>query len=71
MSRLKPENEYEALVYIVGRLAQRYPAVEEDEILAMAAEELQEFDDARVRDFVPVLVERNVVRRLRAAPHAA
>jgi hypothetical protein len=65
MSRMKPANEYEALVYAVSRLAQRFPDADEDAIMVMAAEELQAFSDARVRDFVPVLVERNVVRRLR------
>jgi hypothetical protein len=65
MSRMKPANEYEALVHVVGRLAQRFPDADEDAIMVMAAEELQAFSDARLRDFVPVLVERNVLRRLR------
>jgi hypothetical protein len=73
MSRMKPENEYEELVYTVSRLALRYPDVGEEAIMQMAAEELESFGDARVRAFVAVLVERNVVRRLRGGttPRAA
>lgn len=65
MSRFRPENEYEALVYAVGRLAQRFPQVDEDAIMRMAAEELESLGDAHVRDFIPVLVERGVSQRLR------
>ena len=51
MSRLQPESEYEALVYVLERLSETYP-----------------FDGARVRAFIPVLVERRVKERLATEP---
>ncbi|MFE1645999.1 three-helix bundle dimerization domain-containing protein [Microbacterium sp. P01] len=72
MSVTNPENEYEALVHLIRRVSARFPDADEDAILAMTAEELERFDGARLRDYVPVLVEHNVVRRLRArGEHAA
>jgi hypothetical protein len=65
MSRIKPENEYEALVYAVDRLSQRFPDVAEDVIMDLAVDELQSYGGAHVRDFIPVLVERGVSERLR------
>lgn len=65
VSRMNPENEFEALVYLAERLRQRFPELAEDEAFALIAEELESFDGARLRDYVPVLVERNVLQRLR------
>ncbi len=70
MSSTDPESEWEALMHVVQRLSERFPAVDEDEIRALAAEEFQTYDDAHVRDFIPVLVERSVRVRLRTG-HAA
>ncbi|WES64487.1 hypothetical protein P0L94_00115 [Microbacter sp. GSS18] len=66
MSRMNPANEYEALAYVIERLATRFPAVSEDRITVMAAEELQSFDAARLRDYIPLLVEHGIRRRLEA-----
>jgi len=70
MSRMDPESEYEALMYVVQRLTERFPGVTEDEIRILAAEEFQAYADAHVRDFIPVLVERGVRVRLTTG-HAA
>lgn len=66
MSCTNPESEYEALVHLADRLQLRFPAVDEDTVFALIAEELESFDGARLRAYVPVLVEHNVLRRLRA-----
>ena len=66
MSCTNPVTEFEALVYFADRLRVRFPEVDEDTVFALIAEELESFDGARLRDYVPVLVEHNVLRRLRA-----
>lgn len=66
MSCTNPDNEFEALVHIAARLRLRYPDVDEDAMFTLLAEELESFDDARLRDFVPTLIEHNVLRRLRS-----
>lgn len=60
-------SEYEALVHAIHRLSLRFPGVPEDDIRATVAEELVEFDDRAMRQYVPVLVEGRTLRRLRAA----
>ncbi|MDZ8171576.1 three-helix bundle dimerization domain-containing protein [Microbacterium xanthum] len=68
MSRLNPESEYEALHYVIERLAETYPFVDEVHLRELAADELAQLDGARVRAFVPVLVERRVKERLATEP---
>ena len=71
MSCTHPESEFEALVYLVDRLRVRFPLLSEDDAFALIAEELESLSDARLRNYVPVLVENMVVRRLRASHHLA
>ncbi|MET0672515.1 MAG: hypothetical protein ABWY37_03395 [Microbacterium pygmaeum] len=66
MSCTNPASEFEALVYLVERLVRRFPECSEDELFVLIADELESFDNVRVRDYVPLLVEHNVLRRLRA-----
>ncbi|WP_137845810.1 hypothetical protein [Microbacterium sp. 2FI] len=66
MSCTHPDSEFEALVYLAERLRQRFPELAEGAAFELIAEELETFDRARLRDYVPVLVERNVLRRLRS-----
>lgn len=65
MSCTNPATEFEALLYIAERLQQRFPEVSEDVLYQHIAEALESFDGARLREYVPVLVENNVLRRLR------
>lgn len=65
MSATNPESEYEALVHLVHRMTLRFPEIAEDSILALVVEEYEAFDRARLRDYVPVLVERNILTQLR------
>ncbi|MFG6402842.1 MULTISPECIES: three-helix bundle dimerization domain-containing protein [unclassified Microbacterium] len=66
MSRFRPRDEYEALVYVIDRLAEQHPSVDEAAIVDIMAEELEAFSGARIRDYIPVLVERQTRYRLRA-----
>lgn len=65
MSRFRPQNDYEALVYVIELLARRYPTVGDDVIVRIVAEELERTSGAAVRGYIPELVERNTRRRLR------
>ena len=71
MSCTNPGTEFEALVCLAQRLQLRFPEWDEDALFELIAEELESFDGARLRDFVPVLVERNVLRRLRSSHNRA
>jgi hypothetical protein len=67
MSRTNPQTEFEALLYLSERLHMRFPDVEERTLFALIADELESFDSARLRAYVPVLVEHNVLRRLKSS----
>lgn len=67
MSRTNPQTEFEALVYVSERMRRLFPDVDEAAVFALIAEELESFDDARLRTYVPVLIEHNVLRRLRTS----
>ncbi|OAN40468.1 three-helix bundle dimerization domain-containing protein [Microbacterium sp. H83] len=66
MSCTNPGSEFEALLYMAERLRRRFPQWEENALFALIAEELEAFDGARLRDYVPVLVEHRVLARLRS-----
>lgn len=66
MSATNPRSEFEALLYLSERLKRRFPGWDDDALFELIADELEGFDGARLREFVPVLVERNVRQRLRA-----
>jgi hypothetical protein len=57
MTREIPDEDA-AFAEIVDRLAERYPHLPTDRIDAAVQEARHHFEQARVRDFVPVLVER-------------
>ncbi len=67
MSSTNPETEFEALVHLADRLQRRFNGLDEREVFALIADELESFDGVRLRHYVPVLVEHNVLRRLRSA----
>jgi hypothetical protein len=60
----KPDED-RAIDEVVTRLSERFPALARDHVHAIVQEELHRFDGGRVRDFVPVLVERAAKKRLR------
>ncbi len=50
--------EEAALGRLVERLTERFPELAEEEIVRTVYGQYAEYEDSRVRDFVPVLVER-------------
>ena len=67
----KAENEDAAIDHVVDRLTSQFPSVPADDIEARVAEVHASFDDAPVRDFVPVIVEHDVKDQLREEGNAA
>ena len=52
---------------VVGRLATRYPGLGTELIAKRAWDALKAFVNPTIRDFLPLLVERRVVRDLKSA----
>lgn len=71
MSVTRPASEYEELLHIVDRLTRRFPDVTESELIDLAAGELERFDGARIRAYVPVLIEGSMIRQLHRLRSAA
>ncbi|MBF6278433.1 MULTISPECIES: three-helix bundle dimerization domain-containing protein [Nocardia] len=59
-------DEDQQIAALVARLTVEFPALGADTIEALVAEVHRGFDGRPVRDFVPLLVERGVLRRLSA-----
>jgi hypothetical protein len=57
-----------AISHLVERLRQQFPELTEDEIVRAVHGRYAEYEDSRVRDFVPVLVERAARRELALQP---
>lgn len=49
-----------ALHDLIRRLVEQFPEVDEDEIVRAVQGRYEQFEDSRIRDYVPVLVERAV-----------
>lgn len=52
---------------VVGRLVNAFPGVGREVLVSLVRQGLGAFSNARVRDFLPVLVERRVRQKLRPA----
>lgn len=55
---------------VIDRLAEKYPGVDRRRIREIVGEEHHAFDGRPVRDFVPVLVEKSSMKRLKALVRA-
>jgi hypothetical protein len=53
-----------AIVQVAQRLHERFPAVPEARIEATVQQQYHQFDDSRIRDFVPIFVERRAREEL-------
>jgi hypothetical protein len=60
--------EQAAMERLVERLTGQFPELPRDEIVRTVHGEYAEYADSRIRDFVPVLVERRARRELATAP---
>jgi hypothetical protein len=58
-------DETQAIDQVIDRLAQRFPSLEREHIEDVVQDEHGQLDEGRVRDFVPVLVEKAAKRRLK------
>lgn len=60
------ESEQRGVDEVVTRLSGRFPDVDVERIRAIVAEEHHAYEGRPVRDFVPVLVEKNAKKRVKA-----
>ena len=58
--RTAPQAEVQAVALVAARLHARFPQTPRDVIDRAVFEAHREFDDQPIRDFVPILVERQV-----------
>lgn len=68
---MDPAEESRCLDRLVGRLGERFPDIPPQVITEAVAESHRGFGGAPIRDFVPVLVEHEVVAGLRSRAHRA
>lgn len=61
----EPPSRDSAITEIAGRLSAHYPAIAASTVREIVTETYDEFADARVRDFVEVLVEKQAKKRLK------
>jgi hypothetical protein len=64
MDELTAQGEDESFEALASRLVDEYGAGRRGDVEAVVAAERRRFDDAGVRSFLPVLVERSVRDRL-------
>jgi hypothetical protein len=60
--------EQSALNRLIDRLAQQFPELPQDAIARAVHGRYADYEHSKVRDFVPVLVERAAQRELRGTP---
>jgi hypothetical protein len=63
-------HETKAMEHVRQTMRHRYPNVPAATISERMHKEHQRYDNARIRDFVPLLVERELTAQLRAATGA-
>jgi hypothetical protein len=61
-------HEVKTLTEIGNRLADRFPHLPRERITEAVSESHRRFDHARIRDFVPVLIEREARHQLAHMP---
>jgi hypothetical protein len=67
---MKESEEAHAIVELAERLRTRFPDAPADAVDQLVTQIHHEFDGHPIRDFIPVLVEREAVDQLRARPRA-
>lgn len=65
----EPSDEDKAIADVIERLQARFPQTAEIEIDGAVRDAQRSFERARVRDFVPVLVEREARARIERPVH--
>ena len=69
-SGMQPHEEAKALAEVAERLRARFPMVQPDTIDKVVQDYHHEFEGTPIRDFIPVLVEREVREQLRSGQAA-
>ena len=64
------EDEDRAVAEVAERLLKRFPLEQPDVVKATVAEFHQRYEGSRIRDYIPVLVEREARDRLSPAARA-
>lgn len=64
-------DETQAIDQVISRLEERFPTLERAYIADVVNSEHRQLDNGRVRDFVPVLVEKAAKKRLKKEAKAA
>ena len=62
---MRSRTEQSAMTDLIERLAGQFPELSRDEIESAVHGRYEQFEDSRIRDFVPVLVERAVREDMR------
>jgi hypothetical protein len=57
--------EHHAVENVIVRLTERFPSLSRDRVQQVVDEELARFEDGRVREYIPALVEHAADERLR------
>jgi hypothetical protein len=57
-------SEQQAIEQLEGRLVNKYAGVEPDRVSRVVHEEYARFDGRPIRDFIPLIVERNAKAEL-------
>jgi putative cell wall-binding protein len=65
----RQRGEAAAVENVINRLTTQFPELSRDEIVAVVQGRHHAFDEATVREFVPVLVERSARDDLRGPTH--
>ena len=60
------DSEQRSVDEVIDRLGMKYPAVDRERIGEIVTEEHEAFNGRPVRDFVPVLVEKQAKQRVKA-----
>lgn len=61
----EPPSRDATITEIADRLGAQYPAIAASTVREIVTQSYDEFEDARVRDFVEVLVEKQAKKRLK------
>ncbi len=68
MTAMRHHDEAEALTHVAHRLGSRFPHVDPATITEMVDRCHRSYDGRPIRDFVPLLIEHDVVATLRGVP---
>lgn len=66
---METQSERDLVAEVTSRLRRRFPHLSDEELEPMVKSTLAGYDDSKVRDFVPILAEREVVAQLRRRAH--